>query len=300
MRKIIILLLAILGLTNNLLAYPISPRPLRKLIMESEYIISGYVVKTYSKDKEKDSWGNRVAQIAILETLQGKIKRDTIEVEFVPGMICPAPARYQDSTYVLAFLDYEDGAFTTHALSYGSKTLSKEEISIYKMRILEMQQILKITNKATKFQETVEWLVKCAENETTRYEGSFELSPESNFMSYYSRDEKPDDYKIVLSQEQKDRLRKSLLYCKDVPDFGIVDLVYKGNEVEMEMFLINKLKALSKEHYWVADDFMDRLKHRNNTAQMTSTLQAYEKIRFDYDKESELKELIDKFIQLVE
>jgi hypothetical protein len=35
------------------------------------------------------------------------------------------------------------------------------------------------------FEKTVDWLVKCAENEYTQWEGTFELSPEVIFMSSY-------------------------------------------------------------------------------------------------------------------
>lgn len=148
MKITIIFLLTFFGLTSNIFAYPISPRPLRQLVTESQYIIVGYVVKTYDKKKDKDDWGTKVARIAVLENLQGKINKDTIEIEFNPNMICPAPDRYFDSTFVISFIDKDkkSGKFYTHALNYGSKTLKKEEIEIYKKRISEIQQILKITN----------------------------------------------------------------------------------------------------------------------------------------------------------
>lgn len=301
MKITIIFLLTFFGLTSNIFAYPISPRPLRQLVTESQYIIVGYVVKTYDKKKDKDDWGTKVARIAVLENLQGKINKDTIEIEFNPNMICPAPDRYFDSTFVISFIDKDkkSGKFYTHALNYGSKTLKKEEIEIYKKRISEIQQILKITNAEQQRTETVEWLVKCAENETTRWEGTFELSPESNFMSYYSQDKK-QDFKNVLNINQKERLKTALLNSTEMVDFGLVDLVYIGNENQIDDFLFAKLKNLKEEDFWVADNFMNRLKHKNTSKEMDEILKEFDELQFEYEKKDELKKTIENFIKLIE
>lgn len=301
MNKKFFSILIFLGLSIDLLAYPISPRPLRKLVMESEYIIVGYVSKTYFKKKDNDDWGTKVAKIAVLERLKGSIEEDTIEISFNPNMICPAPDRYFDSTFVISFINKRDGKYRTYALSYGAKTLKQEELEIYKSRIFEIQNLLKITDKEKQHQEILDWLVKCAENETTRWEGVFELSPESDFMSYYSRDQK-EYFKHVLTTSQKERITTALFNTDTISydDFGLVDLVYKGNEVQIEEFLINRLKTLSEDDFWFADDFMRRLKYRNSSKEMEAILKEYNKLQYEYDKKDELKKLIDKFIILIE
>ncbi len=261
----------------------------------------GYVVKTFDKKQGKDLWGTRVARIAILENLQGKINKDIIEIEFNPNMICPAPDSYIDSTFVISFVDKDkkSAKFYTHALSYGSKTLKKEEIEIYKQRISEVQQILKISDKEIQNSETVEWLVKCAENETTRWEGTFELSPESNFMSYYSQGKK-QDFKFFLNNNQKERLKKALLNTTEMVDFGLVDLVYKDNETQIEDFLYTKLKNLKDDELWTANNFMNRLKHKNSSIEMNEVLEEFGKLQFEDDKKDELKKVVEKFIKLIE
>lgn len=301
MKTTVIFLLSFFGLTSNIFAYPISPRPLRKLVIESQYIIVGYVVKTIDKKKDKDDWGTKVARIAVLENLQGKINKDTIEIEFKPNMICPAPDRYFDSTFVISFIDKDkqSGKFKTHALNYGSKTLKKDEIEIYKQRISEIQQILKLTNSEKQRTETVEWLVKCAENETTRWEGTFELSSESNFMSYYSQDKK-EDFINVLNNNQKERLKSALLNSNEMLDFGLVDLVYSGNEKQIDDFLFAKLKNLKEEEFWIADNFINRLKHKNTSKEMNEILKEFYEVQFEYEKKDELKKTIEKFIKLIE
>ena len=50
MKHIIIFITVILGFINAVFAYPIPKRPLRQLVIESQYIIVGYVIKTYDKE----------------------------------------------------------------------------------------------------------------------------------------------------------------------------------------------------------------------------------------------------------
>lgn len=299
MTRIIYIILLLIGFTDPVSAFPISPKPLRQLVKESEFIVVGYVVKTYDRKKDTGSWGTRVASVAVLENLKGKVNDKTIEIFYSPDMVSPEPACYFDSTFVIAFLDIFKGSYVTHALSYGAKTLHKEEIEIYKKRIAEMQSILSYTDKEKQLAATVEWLVTCAENETTRWEGSFELSPESSPLSFYSRD-KHEDFSSRLTAEQKERLKKALLSSGKVLDFGLADLVYKGNEKEIDLFLINRLRSLQEDNYWMAIDFMNRLKHKNNSEEMTVVLAEFDKVKFNFDKINEMKILMDRFIKLVD
>lgn len=303
MKTVVFFLFLLVGLSINTFAYPISPRPLRKLVIESEHIIVGYVASTYNNENKEDDnlWGRAAAKIAVLEQLKGKIKEDSIEVLFNPYMICPAPARYTDSTFVIAFIDKKGNQYYTHALSYGAKTLTKAAIEIYKARIAEIQNLLKIENKDEQYKAIVEWLVTCAENETTRWEGVFELSPQSDFMSYYSRDKK-EGFDKALTAAQKERLKTAILNTKNFSyeDFGLVDLVYIGNEKEIDTILINRLALLKEKQYWLIDDFMDRLKHRNNSTAMQSLLADFDKIKWERNKNEEKKKMITQFIALVE
>ena len=301
MKTFILFCLFALGV-QQASAYPIDPRPLRRLIIESEYVIIGRVleVKTVARKKNEFS-GGAIARLQILEVLQGKIKARIIEVSFNPNMICPAPPRYKAGTDIIAFLNRENRAFRTHALSYGVKTLSAEEISVYKDRILEMQKILKLEDEDQRFLETVEWLVKCAENEATRAEGTYELSPESDFMSYYARTETPP-FKYMISPEQKARLKKALLtsdeemYC----DFGLVDLVYLGNEEEIHAYLLEGLKKISKEHIWNAEAYMARLMYKKTSPDLERLKEEFSDNWFKSDKIEELMNIVNNFVNLME
>ena len=73
-------LITMLGVISNIFAYPISPRPLRLLVIESQHIIVGYVVKTYEKKKEENEWNELITHISEdeakkLNTLLDKLRK---------------------------------------------------------------------------------------------------------------------------------------------------------------------------------------------------------------------------------
>jgi len=97
-----ILFFLLIGVLQNIFAYPITPRPLRKLVIESEYIVYVDVIKIETCEKVK-GWGElKTAVLSVTEVLQGEINNKTIEVLFTPGLSCPAPANYEKGTSVLA------------------------------------------------------------------------------------------------------------------------------------------------------------------------------------------------------
>ena len=103
-----------------------------------------------------------------------------------------------------------------------------------------------------------------------------------------------------MSKDQKNRYKKALFTSNELPEFDAVDLVYKDNESEVDKYLLDELKKLKEEHYWLANEFIKRLKYKNNSTEMTDLLKKYNELRFEKNKSKELKEIIDKFISLVE
>jgi hypothetical protein len=302
MKPFILILFLTVGFAAQSTAYPIDPRPLRKLIIESEYILIGHVQEVYQKKKKKDSFGYTVARIEVREVLKGTLRSVIVEVAFEPNMVCPAPARYIPGTEVVAFLDKGDnGMFETHALSYGARAATLPDVAVFRDRIREMQQILTITDTDQQFLETTEWLVKCAEHEATRWDGVYELSPESDFMSYYARSERLP-FKYMITYEQKQRLKNALLATTvtGYSDFGLVDLVYLGNEEEVSRYLLDGLKKLSEDHLWYAGEYMRRLNYARNSQQLDTLITSFEEKQYALDKDDELKSIVQEFIALVD
>lgn len=278
------------------------PQPLRLLVEGSQYIIVGYVVKVLdASDAKGNTWGAKLAKIAIKDKLQGQLKGDTIQIVFFPKLICPSPAVYEAGTHVIAFVDKgKDGHYYTHALKYGAKTLAPADIAIYKARILEMQQIAQLKNKTERYTQTVEWLVKCAEQPATRWEGGFELSLQSDFMVYYDK-RYQDGFRKGLSEAQRERLKTALLATTDMrtEDLFLVDMVYDGNEKIINVFMLNGLKNQAPSD-WLTGGFMRRLAHLSNTPEMKKLMANYGKLEFENNKATEMNNCIAQFIKLVE
>ncbi len=160
--KIISISILIFCVQQILFAYATSPRPLRKLIIESELIVYAEVVcieteKAENKNNAPVVFSHKKATLRINEILKGKAGAKSIKVIFQPNMVSPLPAIYEKGSSVLVFLDKnEDGTYTTHAEAYGLKNIDATDFQIYKARILEMEKILSQKNISDK--QITDWL----------------------------------------------------------------------------------------------------------------------------------------------
>jgi hypothetical protein len=309
--KITVVFLFCLLFPVILQGYPISPRPLRKLISESENIVVAQVLKNIhpQEDGEEDNdelmvWESDIAILVVKEVLQGTINTDTIKVYYSAGMVCPAPPYYEDGATVIAFLNNRKDQewYYTQALSYGVKILDKRGITIYKDRIREMQAILKLNNTDLQNSKTVDWLLRCAQKNETRWEGVYELSPDSDFMSYY--DESRDVYvrKYSLSDKQILALRKTLFSTASLSytDIGLIDLVAKENDKELLNFIIKKLKKQFNEELWYAQTLMQKIAEMSNRSDLLSIIDKINELDyFDDDYQKHTNELLRQFMDKI-
>lgn len=293
MKKSTIILFFLI-VSNNIIAfnYPITPRPLRKLVSESEIIIIGNVFKIedkkYQGKKKKNVVYNdyKIAKIKVHEILQGKILNDTIEVIFDPNTTCPSPAIYYENSMTISFLNFKNGQYSTHALNYGSKTLDSLRISTYKERINEIQNIFKIQDTISQREETIEWLVKCSENKSTRWEGVFELINHREFSN-----DKKNGFINELSIDQKSRLKKAYFESLNEKyyDFDLSDLLYSENKKEIDSILISKLINLPKEEYYYASEYILRISQNVHSVEIENLLKNI--MKFDLNQIKLTKEI---------
>ena len=260
MKKIAVIVFLLLS-TYTLYAYPISPCPLRCLIEKSQYIVYASVIDVVAVSDEK--WNGTKAILLIGEIYQGTVPKDTIEVYFSRQMECPEPAHYEKGTTVLAFLYKEkrNVFYETQALSYGSKKMTPQGLVVYKARILEMQEINKIKNAQAKKEQTIDWLIRCATNPSTRWEGVYELEPESGFIGYYDRGKDTLVSINHLSESQLTTLRQSL-FSIDTIDHDVLDLadiVEKKSDTELLNFLATKLKETKLKGWRIREYTMQRI-----------------------------------------
>ena len=200
MKKIFSLLL-ITFFSTSLFAYPITPRPLRKLIIESENIVWAKVIEMGSIKPDKKNvniWERDYALIKVKEILKGNLEQKTIKVYFCSGMICPAPGVFYEG---------------------------EEEC-----------------DPRRKDEQILEWLVKCAEQPATRWEGVYELSPQSDLMSFYDR-ENSIRKDIFLSTAQKHRLFDALFTTDTLQYFDIplIDIVNGINDSAILVLLKSRV-----------------------------------------------------------
>lgn len=297
MKKAVYIILLTLSI-SQVWAYPITPRPLRQLIKESQYIITGQVVSVTELPSTPQQYrAQALAKIQIEQTLKGHLEQTFIEVPFDTHMICPQPAYYEPNTWVMAFLDFEQGVFNTHALSYGSKTLQPDELKVYQERVLEMQKILTLQDPFEQYKQTLDWLITCAEHPATQWEGVFELSPDSDFMSFYAS-QKQSSLGQFLSVAHKERLM-NILKNKAVlayGDLGIVDLVYPGNEAYIDQKLIESLSQLDEFGLLFTADYMLRLQHLVAPKLFEKYIENAQKYVFEEENPKKQKKNIAAFI----
>lgn len=299
MRRNALVLFSIIAAFDALAFYPIDPIPLRRLVMESEYIISGHAIEILIEKSAKGEYQTHKARVKVSEVLHGSLKETILEIKYRANMICPAPPMFVDNTDVIAFLNKDGNSYRIVGLSYGLKTLDSPGIEVYKTRIKEIQQITTLTDENDRFMQTVEWLVKCAESPATRWEGTYELSPSSDFMSFYSQTP-PQPFYQMLTKEHKERLKVALLSGhREYEDFGLVDLVYADYRIEVRNYLLQGLQQMDDHRLWFADGYMRRLLYDNDSAELKKLADTFQDIQYKRGRESEMKAIIDEFVTLV-
>lgn len=304
MKKITALLFSIV-FSLTLLAYPISPRPLRKLITESQYIVWGKVLEVGSvkeTKKNKDVWERDFAVIAVQEKLQGKLTADTVKVFFCSGMICPSPGVFYENEEVLAFLDKKEkgDGFYVHALSYGVKHgLSPQEYGFYKERITEMQVMIANEHEIKCSPQLISWLIKCAEHSSTRWDGLYELSPQSDFMSFYDRGELACK-ETYLTTNLRKKLFDVLISIDTLnySDLALVDITTGVNDSLLLDFLKSRLLRVDTTYYWPADDIMNRIAALTGSEELAALSKKFSDVKYSYKEEEkeQAKNIFKEFI----
>ena len=208
--------------SSSLYSFPDEFYPLRVLITESQYIVIGFA-RTFPASEDEDI--NSIVDIKILSVLKGKIDSSIIKFRFDGGFLnmCPSDAYYQDSTYVLAFLNKDKNSnYFTYGLSDGSKTISLANIPIYESLIKEMLLIDKIKNTEERVNRISDWLVECAKHEITRYDGVAEIASDLNRQIFNFYTGSAGSFEI--NDFQKETLR-NILSTVDTVKFYDLDIV---------------------------------------------------------------------------
>lgn len=302
---------------SSVLSYPITPQTLRKLIERSQLIVIAIVDKPDPLGEELNYFdtvkkeivisysvklgGDGIAGLNILEILKGSPQNyQHVAVRYEAGMICPAPAVYPDKKTVIAFLRKEDTSdiYYTEGLSYGSKIIYiEEELNVYKARISEYLEILKIRGKHKRTNATVEWLTKCAENKYTRWDGAYELSRGTGFMSYYDHSKDPEFAK-KLTKNQLKRLDSAFFTTEKVGqgELSLSRLIAVSKYPQLKEHL---LKSLAFSSDYLISDILQRITEIYPNAELISIYEEADSLSYnDVEKEAKQKQLVEKFIEV--
>jgi hypothetical protein len=282
-----LLILAFCCLFSNARAYPITPISLFDLVQNSELIVSGYVTEISKDETSRD----KIATIAIHETLKGNLKDNTVKVLFTHYIICPAPARYHKGEYVLAFLNLSSlDYYHTYGMSYGVKHVDGVSLKIYSQRTREAINAFKNPSEISMFDALVECAISCLEEEVTRFESYRLLNMESDFFENYLL-AKQSNVGSVLNESQKERLCKALLKIRPEAriNFTIVDLAYKGNERIIKDFLSGRLKDYQDDP-WNLENYFRILSEGNPSKKIAELVNRSKNI---YEEEQATKLIVE-------
>ncbi|MFT7463386.1 MAG: hypothetical protein ACI9EF_001730 [Pseudohongiellaceae bacterium] len=142
MLATLLVALASLPLLTGPTAYPIAPVPLRALIERATLIVA--LDGNEPETLVGSSGSSIVCRLKVLRTRKADGADETVDVA-LRYSLCPTPASDSVGTR-LAFLEpaSETNALVslTVGLSYGAKSISEEDLSVYVVRIEELLELL--------------------------------------------------------------------------------------------------------------------------------------------------------------
>ncbi|HXG64347.1 MAG TPA: carboxypeptidase-like regulatory domain-containing protein [Blastocatellia bacterium] len=262
-----------------------SPEPLRELVEDYVLIVIGDVGESVKVKTEGETALMKTA-VTVSALLKGKTKRSAISVyNYVyEGNADVVENPFQPGNRLLLFLKprlSDDGkrrldGYETGWQEYTVKKLPDADLGLYRQRIEELIALLKSETTAAK--DIVEWLVRCAEDPATRWEGAYELALSAELLED-SREEAEEggeatervgsedrsanfiniaddeDFRNVaitlLTGAQKERLAKALLSISTAQltegDIQLIRLVSHFDDARLAPFLVSHLRRVESD-----------------------------------------------------
>lgn len=282
--------------TTSLQAFPIPPASLLELCMRSDVIIVATPGNTIFLDKSDAILRDHKVTLAITSVLKGTVNGDSLDVYYCPNIFCPAPASYPNGKTVLAFLyRNKNGNYSTVALSYGTKILSKHALKIYTDRIDEFLQISKRKESPEKERKIVEWLVRCGENPATQWEGTYDLSRRRFSNSVKDKSERPT-YASQLTPSQRQRLLEAMLTTRHTGNLLKFIDEDEFDDPRLVPFLMSNLQTSIDVPLHNTSQIMRIVAKKRKNQRGLEIAAVYEKLR---DNDVKKKKLLRTFISVI-
>ncbi len=267
----------------------------RELAVDRDYIVQGYATGVHNAVPDTGMFrGLKMAKMVITEKLKGSIKEDTIDVIY-DMFETPEP-----NVPVLAFMQLHNGVYYITDTKQGKP----HELEVYKLRIKEMATIAALTNTAMKEQQTIDWIIKCAENSLTR-NVLLSLEADSNHLVALLVIRRAwIGCEVItyrpLADYQLSRLRAILLGKEDfeAEDSHLASLVYKPGDIEVRDFLAKKMLTKIDSDPTRAILLMYLLLHGEDEGKLYRIYKKAEQCEDD-NKKNELKKWANEFLSEV-
>jgi hypothetical protein len=304
LHRFMLMAVVLLALSSFATAYPIPPQSLRALCKNSPLIVVAKVEAVRPIKSEDEDWPDAIARLRIASILKGSANGPVVEVQFSPAMICPAPPKYAKGSTVIAFLSRDEGDkfYYTWGLSYGAKAVSESALQVYTERIREVLEILKQNDSPRKDEQTIDWLVRCAEEPATRWEGAYEFTPDKGLRLAGEAEEFPD-LAAMLTSEQKSRL-SSVLFRSTTIDEGelcLIQLLKNDERKRVVAFILNYLKTIVDTPLYSTFELMTTVAEKLESQQASALIEEFERSSLRGKAEASRKKIVlNKFISLVE
>lgn len=167
------------------------PKPLRMLYVESERVVVARAGESRRVPGEHEQYQRRTI-FDVSENLKGDPGENRIEVAHWVSEDAHFPGNFRGGETLLLFLKPNDegSGYFVNDMRYGAKKLSDDALKVYVKRIEELAYI--VSQPEPSKSELTEWLVRCAEEPATRWEGAYELATSRTIAEYEVENKKEE------------------------------------------------------------------------------------------------------------
>ncbi len=252
---------------GGVVSMSVSPmQTLRLLYTQSDLIVTVRPGKSVPVKKRDDDSLMKTA-LDVSATIKGERKRSTVYVyHWGWGEDKKFPGGHTAGDKLLVFLkrSEENKGYEMIDPFYGAKQLPDQDLRIYLKRIEELAAIDQQDTPSI-----VEWLVRCAEQPATRWEGAYELALSAEQLNEDTEDIDEDQIEVVdpteektdkpaatpnsdnnfsalLTCQQKARLKSALFKTAELKedDLQLVQLVKHWKDKQLVPYLVTQLRHI--------------------------------------------------------
>lgn len=279
---------------------PPPPIPLRQLVPNSEYILIGRIVST--QEITENDFGGHQAEFEVHHVLQGNIKSKTITLFLDRWKQQFIDENTSDGGRMLIFVNPsrdDKNVYVPSSYQSSYKMIDEAGLQIYRQRIKQLQAINTLKDETRRNLLTTDWLIDCANNPYTYWEGAIDLGPTGNFLKHYDYEKEEFITRIELSVQQKQQIRAIILGQTEITylELGLIMTVTDGPDPELLKFMIKTLASTPTEHLYRNQGLMRQIAVVSERQDLSDVLAEIYTLEYDDDYEENANKLAQDFIK---